>query len=278
LASLQAQEFPEGLFEIIVVDDGSDPPAAVPDDVRVVPHGRPIGSNAARNTGARAALSDLLIFVDDDIEAPPGWLSEFVAGAARHPDALCFGGRAILRLEGSPSGVCARCLERWRVAGSYGGEDEVEGPARAGWVMGVNMGVRRTALDKVGLFDESLPIYYEEIEWQDRVKAMGGEIVYLPDALLWHRRNAAAASLHGRLTKAYRRGRGEMVAYSLHTSRARLARALLGPPARAPLSLFHACRYRCGEGLVSAVHQAGKFVGTTEGLLRSRGESLSARS
>src|SRR6266481_2828343 len=88
--SLVAQEVAHDRYEIVVVDDGSNPPIEPREGVRIVRHEWPRGLNAARNSGARAARAELLCYVDDDIEAPPYWLGELIAGAGRHADAWCF--------------------------------------------------------------------------------------------------------------------------------------------------------------------------------------------
>ena len=59
------------LAEIIVVDDGSEPPVSVPDNVRVVRHAYTIGNGGAIKTGARNATGDILVFLDADGQHDP---------------------------------------------------------------------------------------------------------------------------------------------------------------------------------------------------------------
>src|SRR4051812_23189710 len=97
LESLAAQDLEPDAYEVVVVDDGPDAEtrAAVQQvaavsraPLRYVERAGVPGLNSARNTGIAAAESDLIVFVDDDVEAPPEWLRELVAGRARHPEAL----------------------------------------------------------------------------------------------------------------------------------------------------------------------------------------------
>lgn len=66
-----------GHLEIIVVDDGSDPPASIDSDGRDCPPIRvsrlasPEGSGRARNHGAQLAGGELIAFLDDDDEWLP---------------------------------------------------------------------------------------------------------------------------------------------------------------------------------------------------------------
>src|SRR4051812_8758900 len=158
--------------EVLVVVDGPD---AASEDVarrhgaRVVAHGVPRGLNAARNTGAAATAAGLLVFVDDDVEARPGWLDALLAADAALPDAYgVLTGPIHARFEDHRLRACGR-----------------EGPpitfldlgpadADAEHAWGANMAVRRTALDRAGPFDESLGLYGDEQEWQGRLKAAGG--------------------------------------------------------------------------------------------------------
>ncbi|WP_440087228.1 glycosyltransferase [Streptosporangium sp. LJ11] len=72
LAGLAAQTYPAHLMEVVVADDGSDPPLRVPEitpaNTRLVrvPDGR-WGRGWARQTGAAAAAGDILHWVDSDM-------------------------------------------------------------------------------------------------------------------------------------------------------------------------------------------------------------------
>jgi glycosyltransferase involved in cell wall biosynthesis len=72
VAGLGSQSLDPGRFEVIVVDDGSVTPVDLADrgiDLRVIRQetdGR-FGAGRARNTGARAATGDVLLFLDADV-------------------------------------------------------------------------------------------------------------------------------------------------------------------------------------------------------------------
>ncbi len=80
--------------EIIVVDDGSEPPVATllaamgqPACVRVVRHEKNSGRGAALNTGFAQAHGDIVIVCDSDIVPEPNFIDDHVRFHAHHRDA-----------------------------------------------------------------------------------------------------------------------------------------------------------------------------------------------
>ena len=99
LAALEGQTYPRDLFEVVVVDDGSDPPLAPVDDsplaVRVVHQpDRGFGLARARNTGARAAAGEILAFLDCDMMPEAAWLAAHARWHHAASDVLSIGFRA----------------------------------------------------------------------------------------------------------------------------------------------------------------------------------------
>lgn len=64
--------------EIIVVDDGSTTPVAIPSAVRGIRHDSNRGRAASLNAGLRAAAHDVVLIMDDDIYASPDMIVRLV--------------------------------------------------------------------------------------------------------------------------------------------------------------------------------------------------------
>jgi GT2 family glycosyltransferase len=250
LTSLAPQAISHGA-EIVVVDDGSVPAnraSARRHGARYIPHETPRGPNAARNTGIEASDADLLIFVDDDVEAPAGWLDTLISAAQLNPDYDVLGGPIRARLEGSHLRMCGR-----------------EGPPitfldlgphdrDADFVWSANMLIRRSAFERVGVFDPGMQIYGDEEEWQRRYRAGGGRIRYIAAAAIVHRRAGRDARLGALSRAAWRRGRH---------SRRWDERKGTAPPLHAELRtlagcLWHIPRRMCGNGFVLSAGAAGR--------------------
>lgn len=98
LAAIAAQTLPAAAWELVVVDNASDPPLELPPldsgGIRCRCVVEPaIGLTAARIRGIHEATGDLVVFVDDDNLLDPDYLAEAAALAETRPDLGAFGGR-----------------------------------------------------------------------------------------------------------------------------------------------------------------------------------------
>ena len=240
--------------EVLVVDDGSTdatPDVAARFGARLVRHGERRSLNAARNTGLREAGADVIAFVDDDVFVPPGWLDALADGARRHPEAEAFGGPIRARFEGHAPRGCGR--EEPPITTLDLGEDDVE----AEMVWGANFAVRRSAVERIGEFDESFDRGHgDEEEWLLRLHAAGGRIVYLAEAGLDHRRAADDSGLASLARAAYRRGRGARSSDRRHGKAPGVGRELRAVAGAG----WHTVRRACPQGLIMGAHAAGRLM------------------
>ncbi len=58
----------------------------------------------------------------------------------------------------------------------------ISAPIEVDWVSGACMGVRRQAIEEVGLMDERFFLYWEDCDWCTRFKRYGWGVFYLPQA------------------------------------------------------------------------------------------------
>jgi glycosyltransferase involved in cell wall biosynthesis len=253
LDSLRAQSAASP-HELLVVDDGSSDATgevAARFGARVIRHGERRGLNAARNTGLREATGELIAFVDDDVFVPPGWLGALVDGAVRHPEAEAFGGPIRARFEGRAPRGCGR--EDPPITTLDLGPADTE----AEIVWGANFAVRRSAVERIGEFDESFDRGHgDEEEWLLRLRAAGGRIVYLAGAGLDHRRADGDSGLGSLARAAYHRGRGARSSDRRHGTAPgvlREARNIAGAG-------WHTVRRGCPQGVIMGAHAAGRLM------------------
>jgi glycosyltransferase involved in cell wall biosynthesis len=239
--------------EVLVVSDGIDPDSravAERHGARFIELATPAGPNAARNAGGRATGSDLLVFIDDDVEAPAGWLAALLAGVAAAPDCDVFGGPINARLEGGGPRGCGREPPPITTL-DLGPEDR-----NVEFVWSANMAIRRGAFERVGRFDESITGGRgDEEEWERRHTAAGGRVRYVAAAGLDHRRTPHDARLRALATAGFRQGR----AARRNDVRKHAAPTLRGELRTLAGCGFHVVRRRCAVGIVLGAHAAGRL-------------------
>lgn len=259
LASIAPQAAAAGA-EVIVVSDGPDPAnaaAAARHGVVLVTLPEHAGLNTARNAGIDAAASDLIVFVDQDVDAPAGWLDAVIAGAAAYPDLEVFGGPIRARLE-SRLPACGR--EPPPITTLDAGPADCDVPL----VWGANMTMRRRAFERVGRFDPALLGRGDEEEWLLRYTATGGRIRYIASAAIDHRRTAADSRLSVLARAAY--GQGREVRH--HDRRSGKARPIPAELRTLAGCAWHTVRRRCAYGIVMGARTAGTL---REALAERRG-------
>lgn len=157
---------------VVLADDRAhpDPPLledlAIPPGLRdrvttVVVGGR--GPAAARNAGWRLALTEWVVFVDDDVRPPPNWLERLALDLQQcGPRTAASAGRIVVPLSG------ARPPTDW--------ERNVAALEDAHWAT-ADMAYRRAALVDVGGFDESFRrAYREDADLALRVRDAGWDL------------------------------------------------------------------------------------------------------
>lgn len=256
LASIAPQAAKAGA-ELLVVDDAGATAAARElverSGARYVPHEGRLGLNVARNTGVERSSGELVVFVDDDIRAGAGWLEALLAAAEEHPDVDVFAGRILPRLEGHRLCSCGR--DAPPITTLDLGEENAD--TRYAW--GANMAIRRSALERVGRFDESLEHGGDEQEWQDRSRAARsdgpGRVLYVAGAPVEHRRAGADARLSALARAQHVRGRAARRFDARRGQAPSLARELLTLAGCAG----HVVRRRCPAGVTMVAHSAGRL-------------------
>jgi glycosyltransferase involved in cell wall biosynthesis len=240
-------------YELLVVDDGSsDSTGAVARaaGARVIRLDPGRGLNAARNAGIAATTGALVAFVDDDVWAPPGWLRAFAEGAERHTGAEAFAGPIRARLEGPAPRSCGR--EAAPITTLDLGDADTD--TDRAW--GANFAVRRSAVQRIGGFDEDLPIYGDEEEWMARLRRADGRIEYLAAAGLDHRRAGDDARLRSLARSEYRRGRASRVNDRRKGHEPGMPRELRNLAGAG----WHTLRHACPQGLIMGAHAAGRLA------------------
>jgi len=168
---------PKHAGQVVVVDDGSQPP--VPGaDVRLATNA---GPGAARNAGLAEVRTPLVAFVDTDVMLPDGWLAPLLPHFADERVALV----APRVASGDGPGLLAS-YEREHSPLDLGAEPaRVRAGSRVSYVPAAAIVCRVAALDEVGAFDPALRVG-EDVDLVWRLDAAGWRCRYEPASVVYH--------------------------------------------------------------------------------------------
>ena len=190
LESLRRQDYPS--FEVMLVDDGSDQPEAAAFLDRLEPEftlrgwriirqeNRYVG--AARNSAARLARGEYLLFMDDDNYAEPHEISTFVK-VALHTGADIL--TCMLKFFSGETAPLPNMQIPDSVFLPLGGAPDV-GVLR-NCFGDANSLVRRSTFQKLGGFAEDYAVGWDDYEFFARAVLQGARLETVPEELCWYR-------------------------------------------------------------------------------------------
>lgn len=166
--------------------------------------------SAARNPLVERARGEILLFLDDDVTAPPDLLRRLTDTAAEHPDATVFGGPnetppASSRFQVVQGAVLSSLMGTGPVSRRYGARRP--GPADERWFTLCNLAVRRRVMMP---FASNL-VSAEENALLHELRRRRERMRYDPMLRVFHARRRSMRAFAAQMFK-YGRGRGQLLA------------------------------------------------------------------
>lgn len=164
-----------------------------------------LGLAPAIMRGAAIATGNLLLFVNNDMRFDPGFVAALVAPLLEDEEAFATDGMQF-NWDGSSRGHMATRLTSVRprvhpstelVPGLYFYQQEETNRTPVFMASAACMMVRKTLFEKLGGFDDRLPLGYEDVEICWRAWTQGWKTVYVPSAICWHRVGSSGKSEAG---------------------------------------------------------------------------------
>jgi glycosyltransferase involved in cell wall biosynthesis len=186
LQALSDLDYRADLYEVVVVDDGSDEPAAsaiasvcAQAGVRLERQAHN-GPATARNLGALVARGDYVAFLDDDCEPARDWLSLLASRFQEAPEGA-IGGRTVNAFPSNLGSVASQLLA------DYLQGHHVERNHQPRFLASNNFAVAAELFRSLGGFDQSFPVAgSEDRDLCDRWAASGHPVLFEGRALVLH--------------------------------------------------------------------------------------------
>jgi len=197
IEALLRQTYPRELYEVLIVDNGSDDGTV--DVVRsytvklLVENGKR-SSYAARNRGIVHAKGEILAFTDADCIPRNDWIESGVASLKRQQGCGLVGGRIVFyyKKSGRPNAV--------EIYDSILGLRQREHIENGMFGATANVFTFRKVFEHAGLFDDTLRSGGDN-EWGRRVHSLGYGLAYADDAVVAHPARHSFGELYKRLSR-----------------------------------------------------------------------------
>lgn len=223
LSSLNEMDMHDMAVEVVVIDNNSKESFSLGEKkydrlaVHLIINEKNLGFSGGHNIGIKYALdhdADYVVVLNNDTKADKNLLIELVAAmeadvkiAAASPKIYFTKGTEFHkdaykeRELGHVIWYAGGMMDWKNIIGSHVGVDVVDNgefdePKVTEFATGCCMILRAPLLKKSGFFDTRYFLYYEDSDLQERLRAFGYHMFYVPQAVLWHN-NAASGGGSG---------------------------------------------------------------------------------
>jgi GT2 family glycosyltransferase len=191
-------------LEVILVDNGStdtsiDLTRRDFPEVDIIALGQNLGLTGAINRGIEQARGQIIVPLNNDTEVAPGWAQALVDTLAAYPDAgivaskmLLFDERDKIHSAGDGFGTDGIPINRgvWQKdEGQFDNDIYIFGGC------GGAVAYRREMLQDIGLFDEDLFMYLEDVDLNWRAQLAGYRAVFASQAVVYHHLSATGGGV-----------------------------------------------------------------------------------
>ncbi|MFH1825931.1 MAG: glycosyltransferase family 2 protein [bacterium] len=180
LASIY-QNTPKISFEIIVVDNASTDgsPAIVKEkfpEVLLQENQENLGFAKANNLGLKTCRARYALLLNNDTVVKDAALDKLVEFMDQHPEIGACGPK-LLNSNGSVQHQGGLLAKKFWLSRE---------PVSVNFVIGAALLVKKEVIEKVGLLDENLYFYNEDLDWCASIKKTGFKIFFVPQAEIIH--------------------------------------------------------------------------------------------
>ena len=194
-------------LEIFVVDNASreNPQSFLAQhypEVQCIRSEQNLGFAGGNNLAVLQAKGDFLFFINNDAEITEGCLDRLIALFDNHPKAglvsplICYfneskTAKADLIQYAGMTQVHSLTARNETIGEKSVDTGQFSQPQKTAYGHGAAMMIRREVIEKVGVMFEDFFLYYEELDWCERIRRAGFEIWVEPRAKIYHKESAS---------------------------------------------------------------------------------------
>jgi GT2 family glycosyltransferase len=201
-------------FEIVLVDNKSSDDSLefvkqnFP-DVKIIKNEMNLGFAHGCNVGIKSSKGSMICLFNQDAIADKEWLSTLMYVIQTSENIAAAAGKMYYlgSVHGAANVFCTWSKIDPYTACGYNFTKGDEPMSNVDYLSGAAMLVKREVIDKVGLLDPGYFLYFDETEWCARMIRASYDLVYVPQAIVWH---VVSATVSDSKLKLYYMSRSRM--------------------------------------------------------------------
>lgn len=202
LESIYNQSFKD--FEIVVIDNNSQDDTVLKildnfKDIKLIKSKKNLGFASGINLGIKYCQGNFIAVLNPDIILDKRWLLSLMEAAQNYPKAYIFSSKI---LNYNQRNLIENAGYEYTVFGTHhligyheidrGQYDQIR---KVFYGTGCALFFRRSVINTIGLFDEKYFLYAEEVDFCWRCLLAGYDILFIPNAKVFHYRRASTSKL-----------------------------------------------------------------------------------
>lgn len=214
IASIYSWSNP-ALFEIIVVNNDSkanlEGLAKKHYEIKLYDAEKNIGFGAGCNLGAKKAAGDILLFLNPDAQFLDDYAGKILDKFAKSPEKIGIIGPRLSTDEGKTQEWCAgKTITMWQIIKNNLGLVENKKIWESSenvctdWVSGAALSIKKEVFEKIGGFDGSFFMYFEDDDLCRRARKAGYEVLYSPKEVILHSGGKSYGNVFRQKTQFYK--------------------------------------------------------------------------
>jgi len=197
-------------YEIIVVDNGSKEisPDIIKDkyrDIILIKNKENLGFAEGNNVGIRFALSkdaDYIWLLNNDTVVDQNALTSMVETGENVPECGILGSKIYYYDKPGIIWFAGATISWTEAVSNHIGQNQIDHAEydsirEMERVTGCSMLVKREVCERIGLMDEKLFLYAEELDWCVRARMAGYKILYIPNSKIYHKISLSTKEKYG---------------------------------------------------------------------------------
>lgn len=211
-------------YKIIIVDNASSDNSVEIlkkklNNCKIIESKKNLGFAGGNNLGIKYALdnqADYVLLLNNDTLVEYDFLDNLVKCAKSDKNIGIVGGKIYYYYNPRLIWYAGGKLNSYTGRTKHIGVDEIDNGqydviAKTQYVTGCMMLVSRRAIELAGLMDEKYFLYYEETDWNIKIRSKGFKIVYTPYAKIYHKVSSSTKQINNMVGYYYDRNRNYFI-------------------------------------------------------------------